>query len=366
MNREEGHIGRREGIVLLYAVLSGKLFVQEPTFLIDVGGPAAWQVAIVMTIGVLLLFLPTVALVNRFPGRSLGAIAEEAAGPFFGALLSFSVSLWLFFSFAMGLRNLTETFIATILPNTPTSVMMVTALICVLYASYRGLESLSRAAQILLPVIGAGIVVLLLFSLPRIDSSRLYPFWGYGAATTLTGGLLRAGTGAEAIVLLALGHAFRDGKSLRRSGYWSIILFGVSTVATILVLVMVFGAPDAAHQPFPLFNLARLVYLGRFLQRTESLLVMFWIFTLLIREAVLFHGAVATLTEALALPFYRPLTFPVALLGFSLAMVPEDQVAIMQWVRDWLAPLGVGVLLIPALLLLVAMARGKEGKAHEA
>jgi spore germination protein (amino acid permease) len=261
---------------------------------------------------------------------------------------------------------MTETFIATILPNTPPSVMMAVALLCVLYASYRGVESLSRAAQVLLPVIGAGIVVLLLFSLPRLDTSRLYPFWGPGGSTILAGGAMHAGIVGDAIVLLAIGHAFRDAKTLRRSGYWAILLFGITTALMLLVLVTVFGAPDASHQPFPLYNLARLVYLGRFLQRTESLVVMLWFFTLAIRLAALFHSTVATLTEVLALPYYRPLTFPVALLGFALALVPEDQVAVMRALRDWIGPAGILVMLVPAVLLLLAAIRGKEGIVHEA
>jgi spore germination protein (amino acid permease) len=366
MLHEEGHINSLQGTLLVFALLTSNLFMQIPTFLLNVSGPAAWQTAIVLTCVALLLYLPTAALTNRFPGHSFSRISEEVAGPFLGGLLTFLVSAWLFATLAVGLRNFTETFIGTILPDTPPSVLMGVALLCVVYASYRGLEPLSRAAQVFLPIIALGVLVILMFSLPRVEASRLYPFWGYGIISTLQGGAYFTGLMAEASVLLALGYAFRDSRTLRRSIRNGVLLSGIVTALIMAVLVTVFGAPDAAHQPFPLYNLARLIYLGRFLQRTESMLVLFWFFSMVIRLAVLFHATTATLAGVLNLPYYRPLVFPVAVLTASVALVPEDVLVVLRLTRDWINPLGIGVMLLPAVLLALALMRGKGGQSHAA
>lgn len=366
MIREEGHIGLLEGTVLIYAVLSAKLFAQYPTYLIRGAGPAAWQAAIVMTAAALVLVLPIGALANRFPGRGLHEISEAVAGTFLGPVLTLLVSGFCFASLTLGLRNFAETYIATILPDTPPSVLIVVAILTAGYASWRGLESLARATQLLLPLILAGVVLVLLFSLPRAESHFLLPRWGYGAAQTMMSGLFYTGMAGEAIMLLVLAYAFRQGNHVKRAAQFSILLFGLITAATVSILIMIFGAPDAGNQPFALFNLSQLVYMGRFLQRTEALLVLFWFFNVEVRIAALLHACVITLTGALALPYHRPVIVPVAIMATALSFIPEDTVVLSRFQQEWLTPLGTAMLFLPALLLVLAMIRGKGGHSHAA
>ncbi|HEY3365201.1 MAG TPA: endospore germination permease [Symbiobacteriaceae bacterium] len=366
MKSRAGQIGLTQGVILVYAILAAKLFIQYPSFLINVGGPAAWQVALIMTGAGLVLFLPMSALARRFPGQGLGKISETVAGPYAGPLLSLTVAAWLFATVVIGLRAFTETFIMAILPTTPPSVLAIVILLCVIYAAHRGIEPLSRATQMLFPVIAAGIFLVLLFSLPRADASRLYPFLGFGPSPTISGGLFYSGIAAEAMVLLVVGHAFEDPESLHRSGLYGILLFGLTAAATVSILVMIFGAPDAAQQSFPMFNLARLVYLGRFLQRTEAFMVMFWIFAVAVRLSALFYAGVVLLTEALRLPWYRPLVYPMAVLAMSLSLLPKDFVTVIRIDRDWLRPLGLALVAIPVVLLVLAAVRRKGGETHAA
>lgn len=366
MIREEGHIGLLEATVLVYALLSAKLFMQAPGFLIEVGGPAAWQAALVMTVAGLLLLLPVGALARRFPGQGFAEISEAVGGPYLGSLFNLYVIVWLFATTANSLRNFTEVYIGTILPNTPPSVLTFVALFCMAYASYRGLESIGRATQVLLPVILAGILVVLVFSMPRLQISRLYPFWGHGLIYTVTGGVFYGGLVAEAAVVLVLAYSLRDAKLVRRAGMLGVALFGLLSALTCAVLVMIFGAPDAAQQPFPLFNLSQLVYLGRFMQRTEALMVMFWFFNVAVRLCVLFHALVVSLTGLLQVPYHRPVIFPVAVLLFSTSLLPEDTLVVLRIMRDWLTPSGLGILLAPTLLLLLALIRGKGVQSHAA
>ncbi len=365
MQPYDGHIGVQEGVILVFALLSAMLFLQYPQFLVEVGGPAGWQVALIMTLGAMLLLVPASALARRFPGMGLAEISREAAGSVVGPLLTLLVSLWLFASCVLTLRSFTETFITTILPDTPPSPLMISAALCALFASYKGLESIARATQILLPLIAGGSLLVLLFSLPRLDVSLLYPFWGHGGVPTLMGGLYYSSMAADVVVILAVGYAFRDPGHLRTSGMVGTLLFGLGAIAVVFVLVGIFGAPIASQNPFPLYNLARLIYLGRFLQRTESVIVMFWVLAALVRISVLLHASAVTLSGALGLPQYRPLLFPLAVLLIPLALLPQDFLTSLRIDRDVIRPLGfVAVLAIPLLLWLLALLRRKGGKRH--
>lgn len=364
MNTYEGHIGTRQGIFLVGTVLVSMLFLQYPEYLIDAGGPAGWQVAIVMTATAVLLFLPIAVLVRRFPSQGLAEISETVAGPVVGPLLTLLVAMWLILAETLTLRNFTETFIAAILPHTPPSLLIVVVVGCVVYASHRGLEAVSRTTQILFPLILIGGFIMLAFSMPRTDGALLFPFWGHGLGSTLMGGAYYGGMCAEVIILLVMGYNFRDAKSLRQAGLWGILLFGLVATIAVAVMVAVFGAQDAAQSPFPMFQLARLVYLGRFLQRTESIVVLFWFFAAAVRLTVLFHAGVVAMAGALRLPFYRPLIFPLAVIAAALALVPKDYVSVLRLERDWDRMLGLFMLAIPILLLILAVVRNKGGQNH--
>lgn len=367
MKQIEGHIGPLEGTVLLYAVLAAQIFVQYPSYLIEAGGPAAWQSSLIVTAGALLFFLPTALLARRFPGQGLAQISETVAGPLVGPLLTLGVAAWFFALLTNGLRNFAETFIVSFLPFTPPSIVILVLLLSAIYASYRGLETLSRAALILLPLIAAGGVLVMLFSIPRFDGSRLFPFWGHSFAQTATAGLTFAGGTAEIVLLLVVGYAFRQPQGLMRSGLIALVLFGITLTTTVLVLVTVFGGPGAAEQPFPMFNLARLIYLGRFFQRIEAIIVMFWVVAAAVRLAALLHGTVIALAGALRLPYFRPLLFPLGATSFSLSLLPENMLAVLRINRDWMEPLGLAVFGVPLFLLLLASLRNKRGeKIHAA
>jgi spore germination protein KB len=364
--REEGHIGPLEGVMMVHAILAAPLFVQFPTYVLSAGGTAAWQIAVIITILAVLLLLPMAALIRRFPGQGLASITEAVAGPVVGIPLSLAVIAWLMASLVASLRILTEAFIALILPNTPPGILIAVAIGCAVYASYRGVEPLGRATQILFPLIFVGGWSVFFFSLPRAHVSYLFPFWGYGFQTTFFSSFPLVGLGAELVAFLILGHCFRTSRQFWYSTFWGTVLSGIALMATVLILVMVFGAPNAAQQPFPFFSLARMVYFGRFFQRTEAVIVMLWFFSAAVRISVLLHGAVITFGQAFRLPYHRPLVFPFATLVAALVALPEDTVAVIRFEQNWIRPIGALLMLLPGLLLLLSILTGKRGESHAA
>lgn len=364
MQQVEGHIGAREGGVLLFTILGSMLFLQYPQYLVRVGGPAAWQVCILITLFGMIAVLPMVALARRFPGQKLADISQQAAGPFLGPLLTLAVSAWLLAAATVTLRNFTETFIITILPHTPPSVLIAAGMILAVFSSYQGPGAIARTAYLLLPLIAAGVLLVLLFSLPRMDVTLLFPLWGFGVDRTLVGSLYFTSMAADAIALLAIGNVFRDARDLQHSSLHGILLFGISATLTVTVLVATAGPPFAREDPFPLFYLARLIYLGRFLQRAEALIVMFWIFAAAIRLSALFHAGVSSLAGALRLPEYRPLVLPMAIIIAALSLLPKDYVAALHLDREWIRPMGFGALAVPLLLWMLAALRGRGAADH--
>jgi len=364
--RYDGHISQRESSILLFVVMGTMLYLQYPSFMLLMGGPAAWQVAVIMTILALVLFVPTATLAARFPGMGLSDISEKVAGPILGSLLTLSVCVWLLFGCVLTVRTFSETFLISILPMTPPSVLILVVLLCAVYASYMGFETIVRATQVIFPLLLLGIVLVLGFAAPRSNFTLAQPFWGHSVLETLMGGIRFSGMAAEVILILVLGAAFRKHTDLQNSGLIGIASFGIMSLAVVLTLVVTFGAPDAAQSPFPMFSMARLIKLGRFFQRAESLFVLFWFLSAMVRVSALFHAAAVGIAGVLRLPYYRPLLFPMAVLVMAMGMLPKDLVTVLRLERDLMRPLGIAIMLVPLLLLVIAWIRGMRGEPQDA
>jgi spore germination protein KB len=365
MNRQEGKIDYREGLGLAFAAIATKTFLQVPSAFVAVGEMAAWQLPLVATLVSLVAFLPLVALLRRFPGQGIGAIAEETAG-WFGVLLTLAMALYFSVLGSVVLRNVAETFIATLLPETPPSVFLLALTGCAAFSSYRGIETLGRTASLFLPVSVLVVVSIVLLSWNRFHWPWLFPFWGRGFDVTIADGTLAAGGLSEVVILAAIGYAFRSAPELDRAGRNAILLSGLMLFAITIALVLSFGRQEAAEQSFPAYMIARNIYLGRFFQRVESLFVVAWFFGAAIKLSVLFHGSLALLTDALRLPAYRPVIPALAVLWYAGSLLPEDiqmLFDIQTWFRSWGGWMLYGSV---ALLLLIAAARGKKGGAVHA
>ncbi|MFO7173808.1 MAG: GerAB/ArcD/ProY family transporter [Bacillota bacterium] len=361
---EQGHIGGGQAALLIFTILATKVLLVYPTIMVQDGRGAGWMLVLLNAAWGAAAAWVLAALARRFPGRGLAEIAQEVAGPVLGTAFGLAVAGGLVFLAALVLRLLSEAFIISILPQTPPSVLIGTAVALAIYAGYLGLEPLARAHQVVIPPVVAAIVVVLLLVLREAQAGWLYPILGPGLPALAAASLRHAGAWIEVVLLGIYGHAFRRPGDLGRAGLWGVTGAALALAATTAAFTAVFGPEGAAREPFPLYHLARLVYLGRFFQRAESLFVLFWVAGSLAYTAVLLHGAAVTTAQALGVPFYRPLLLPLGLLLFSLALLPGSYTATQAWdalLRQWAALPLFGILV---LLLAVGRLRRRGGLAH--
>lgn len=354
---QEGHIGFSEAATLAFVLLSTKILVIYPSVMVQLGQTAAWFLVLQTAAWAALGFLLVAALMDRFPGRGLAEANAEAGGPVLGSAFNLGLVVWLVLDAALMLRLFSETFVAALLPRTPLSSIMLLALPLAVYAGWVGLESLSRANLVLAPVLAIILPAVLVFTLTEARLDLLFPLWGPGPAPLLQFGVTRMGTMSEVVLLAVYAYALRDRKVLRRAGLCALAISAVALALAVAVYVAVFGPEAGARQPFPFYELSRMVYLGRFVQRVESFFVLFWIIGAGIRLAVFLHAAAVTTAVTLGVPYYRPLLLPLAVLALAIGMIPADYTiaaAFLMLLRQWEA---VPAFVLPVLALLVVAGR---------
>lgn len=362
---KEGHVGYREALALTVVVVTAKIFTVFPQYLIRETGNAAWLEVLISTGLSVLAFFPIAALLARFPGKTSIEIVEEVLGPAIGLPANLLGIAFYLFLLGILLREFTEIVASTVLPFTPVSVITMTLLLAVGYGAYSGLETVSRAAWLLGPWLLAGMIAVFLISLRWAKLTNLLPFWGAEPPSLLASAAWRTSLFADIVILPIIAPYLRERKRFTRMGIWSIAISGLVLALSAFVYQMVFPEPASERVLFPLYQLARLMYLGRFFQRAESLFIFVWVISWTAKLAIILQGVALAQAVAMKLPLYKPLIFPLLVLSFAIAFIPADLPAAVRiegdFLRRYAAIPTFGLLIV---VYVVALIRGKGGKTH--
>lgn len=352
---EEGRVGTNEAIAATVYLLSTKLFISFPQQMATVGQTAAWMVPLVSFATGTLGFLIVAALLKRYPGRSIVEVSEEVAGPVFGFLASLGYLAFFFTATVLVMREFSETVGTALLPRTPLSVVMAIFVLAALFATYLGVEGLTRAAFLAAPLIVATLAFLILLSLPQANFDAIFPIFGPGAGKLVYHGVIHSAVAGEVTFLAVVAGQLREAEKVRAIGLVSIAITAFFTSVAVLVFVAVFPYPLCVHIPYPGYETSTLIYLGRFFQRVEVAFVFLWVISACIELALGGYTSAMILARMLKLPVLRPVLPAVAIIGYTLAFVPPDFPTATRLDFEVVRTFGgLAVFVVPAALLLVA------------
>lgn len=133
------------------------------------------------------------------------------------------------------------------------------------------------------------------------------------------------------------------------------MLFG-----TTIVYLFVFPYPSAIRLNVPMFEVSRLIIFGRWIQRLESLFLIAWLISAVIKLAIGLYCAAATMSQVLKLDKVKPLIFPLSLLVYAFALLPTSEMKAVAWDGKYLRTYGSIISIgLPMLTWLVGMIKTK-------
>lgn len=363
---KEGRISAHGVFSVLSILLITHLFLGIPRVMTREGGSAGWLLIImsaaVASIGVLIL----VTLLKRFPGKNFIEIAEIVWGAP-GRILAALIFSFLFLYIAtVVVREFAETMLTTVLPRTPISVVVFIFLTTMVFGAYNGLEVITRSSVLLFPFIMIGLLSILFLTVSFIDFNNLFPILGTGPKYLALNAFGRSSIFVEIIFIGLISSNVNNPEQIPRQIWASFIVSIALYVVVQLFYVSVLTVVSAEKLYIPLFQLARIIYMGRFVQRIEALYIFVWFFTGTLKLTLTLYAGATSLSRGFKIPFYQPLLFPLAMLVFSLNFMPRSLLTAVYWdvniLREYGMVLGFG---LPALLLLTSYIRGKGGKKSE-
>jgi hypothetical protein len=360
MSFKTGSMGMGEGMALVFAVTFTRMFLSIPSGAVNLTAGAAWATAIVAAGLAIIMFYVLAVVFQKVPGDLL-----EVTERLLGKHAALAVALYFISVFGVDaillLRQFAENTLLTALPYANFQVIMGWYAVCIVIVVYLGIEAIARAAYIILPLGVGALVAVLAALIPYYELLDLTPWQGNGVAEDLVRSVLFTGLNFAVFLPALMRHSFQNVKTMKMA-----VLFGLGTsgglrALSIACFVMAFGVGPASEKVLPFFELARLVYLSRYIQRIEALFIIHWAIAGLLGAAIDVVVVLYLLARIFKLPTIKPLIFPVVLIFSELAMIPPDIYTIIQLDNKAIVYLFTpGVLVLPLILLGAALVKGRR------
>ncbi len=355
---KEGKIGLAEAVSITTLLIITKIFYSSTAVVVKKTGTAAWYMTIISFLTSMLLFTLVYILMKRFPGKNIIEIFQIVLGRFIGKSLGLGFSAFILYYSAMSLREFLELLKAYVLPYTPPSLIFASFICVTILLAYLGFEVIARVSYIsIYPVlIGLGILLILASTYYKVDNIK--PFFGYGLNTTMYNGVMRSSAYAEVMLLAVAMNTLKDTKTFKKAGYISLVFGGAFFSICLLLYVMAFSYTIGSENLSGMFQLSRIIYLSRFVQRVESLFLFIWVISSVVTVSISFYMSMATYCKVFDIPSQKPLVYVFGILLFTLAILPKNlsevieihMIVIRQYSGIWVFGGPIIVLLISLLL----------------
>lgn len=317
-------IGHREALTLLVTLMSGQVFLSMPRNMALLGDTAGWMIVLLAGIFSLIGYYFLASLLEKYPDQDILQISQSICGKYLGTIVSIIFFIFFLTISSLMLRQFAESFIISILPNTPISIICFFFLFLLVYGTLQGIETLTRVAWFFGPYLLIAFIVTIGFSMPYADLELLLPFLGKGPLPILKYSFFHISLFSNIILLGVIAPKIREQNKVFRTGLYSLILsIVINTVVTAAVLIT-FNYTSTSKLVFPIFQLTRLITLGEFIQRTEAIFVFLWFFTAAILMGGMFYGTVISFSHSFGITNYRPLVFAMAVLIFTIGLIPSS------------------------------------------
>jgi spore germination protein KB len=355
----KARVGAKELTAMLTVLVSSQVFLTYPRYVSASGIEAAWMEPILSGVISLVIFLFVDRMFSgRFIGMNIVDVSRLAFGRFGAVVIALTFSLFFLLLTANTMRQFTENVIATVLPTTPILVVSFLFIVTIGYVAHCGLEGVARISYIALPVAIIGIVALCLLTVNSWKPSYLFPYWGAGLQAIGIGSLRSSSVFVNVLLLCIIYPHANDPKALRQVGVVSTLLAVGMLTGFIVCYHMVFTPAETTQLASPMYSMARLIHVGRFVQRLESVFIFMWVSAAVVRMALTLWVSAYLLASAFAWPTYRPILPALGLICISASLLPNDvasvfimdQEYVMRW--SWIL-----LFIVPVFILWAGMMR---------
>lgn len=282
-------------LILSAAVLLGTSFFGVGTSIEGVGRDG-WMIVLPGFIWAIPFGFMLFSLMSKYPAKNLIEITEKVVGKGLAKGLGFIYLLVV--TYYGSLRGVQEVdiFNRTVLPLMPRYVFILGGSFLTLFLFYSGIEVLGRFAEVVFPIITIGLILTVIFIIPRFEEGELFPILANGIRPVFFASLNVIRIPMEYILFLIGLLPFLPQKAenikIMKKGL-VIAVFTTIFLDTLVVLIQIltFGPFETSRISYGLLALGKMIEVSRTLAGVESIFTLIWLGASIIKVASYFFAA---------------------------------------------------------------------------
>jgi len=267
-------------------------------------------------------------LAQSRPGEFLGEYGKDIIGKWPHYIL-FSGAIFIHLYIAASiLRQLTDFILQIYLPGTPMWAVASLFGICVARSVRTGPVNFFRSAQGLFLFSVISVFAFPLFAIGEVDEAKLIALMtDLRPHGIWEGAFLTAALYAEMAFVIYLYPHFEKKAMTFRTLVWSGITAILVTILNMTASLLLFGSELTAELTYPTLEMIRYIRAGSFLENLDPLLIVFWLFSMLLKIGLFLLIGTTMTAHLFGLKDHKPFSLSMAAAMTALSIVMFDTMA---------------------------------------
>lgn len=232
-------------------------------------------------------------------------------------------------------------------------------IICIGIAAHSGLSALADLHSLFVPLAVAIVLIICLMNIKNFEVFNILPIFGKGLKSLGSHVPVAIGSTTEMDMLFLLLPFTQKSSFPKKAGLWALFLGGGISFLMILSYCLSIDYPESTEYLLSMYQLTRLVGLGKSFSRLEGISEFFWILFVLLSLGLKLWLSAHILKKTCRLPDQKPIVWSLGFLGLGIAFLPDSLARATDWYMRYFVS-GIRWRMFFAPLVIVLLYRMKQ------
>ncbi len=352
--------GQHAAVIVTYIIGVGILSL--PSTLAEEVGTDGWQ--IILLGGIILtgfVYIIT-KLGSMFEGETVIEYSKKLIPKPFPQIISFIFFVYFTVLSAYLVRVSAEVVKMFLLSNTPTEVLIVAMLLTTGYLARKGIESIARIAQIIIPVVSIPLLILGISVLSDVHFDNILPVFKTNILDIIKAlPIVFFSYSAFDVGLFTMAYVDDTKKSLKFNliAVWIVVAIYISVF---FVTLARFGVVELKHLIWPTLTLMKTIEIpGAFIENVEGVVMALWVLLVISTVVVYYYISSLTASKILKNKEYYHFVYPILPIIYIISLIPDNLATVYDYMDIFMNYVGTLLtIIIPIIFFLLAYSKKQK------
>lgn len=278
MKTEKRNISVRQLLYVFTVIVSSPATRFLPKYAAAKAAQAGWISPVLCTIPFILNIFIINSILNKYKDQSMSEIISKLMGKYLGKLVLVIYLLWSVLLSAVYIYYYADRLTSSIYTHISNNFLIIITLIPIAFILRSGFTPIARMSEILLPFIGAMLIMLSIFLLPKVRVDNVLPIYFNDIIPIVNASFASFSILSYLFLMFFICDRAVNLKSFKAFGYIATYVNISSLMLIAFITIGVLGNSIAERAPMPVLITVKQVSLMDIIENIEAIIISIWIF----------------------------------------------------------------------------------------